>query len=53
MKRFALIGAGLIGSVHARNLAAHPGVSFDLIADAEKNFKVIMKDGKIFKNTLN
>ncbi len=36
MIRFALIGAGFIGTVHARNLAAHPGVSFDLIADADE-----------------
>jgi len=35
MKRFALIGAGFIGTVHARNLAAHPGVRFDLVADAD------------------
>jgi len=31
----------------------NPLENLDLIADAEKNFKVIMKDGKIFKNTLN
>lgn len=30
MHRFALLGAGFIGSVHAANLAAHPGV--DLVA---------------------
>ena len=36
MKRFALLGAGFIGGVHARSLAAHPGVSFDLVADADQ-----------------
>ena len=35
MKRFALIGAGFIGTVHARNLAAHPGIAFALVADAD------------------
>ena len=35
MKRFALIGAGFIGTVHARNLAAHPGITFALVADAD------------------
>jgi imidazolonepropionase-like amidohydrolase len=29
-----------------------PIVSLDLVADPDKNFKVIMKDGKIYKNTL-
>lgn len=35
MKRFALIGAGFIGSVHARNLAAHPDVDFALVYDID------------------
>jgi len=35
MKRFALLGAGFIGGVHARNLAAHPGVAFELVADVD------------------
>jgi myo-inositol 2-dehydrogenase/D-chiro-inositol 1-dehydrogenase len=35
MIRFALIGAGFIGSVHARNLAAHPGVDFALVYDLD------------------
>jgi len=26
--------------------------NLDLVADAEKNFVVIIKDGKIYKNTL-
>ena len=30
MQRFALIGAGFIGSVHAQSLAAHPAVDFRL-----------------------
>ncbi len=29
-----------------------PIANLDLVADPEKNFKVIMKDGKIYKNTL-
>lgn len=35
MIRFALIGAGFIGRVHARNLAAHPGVAFALVHDVD------------------
>src|SRR5690242_15917150 len=35
MIRFALIGAGFIGSAHARNLAAHPGVDFALVYDVD------------------
>ena len=30
----------------------NPLDKIDLVADAEKNFVVIMKDGKIYKNTL-
>ena len=33
MRRFALIGAGFIGGVHAANLAAHPEVDFALVYD--------------------
>ena len=29
-----------------------PTVNLDIIADPQKNFRVIMKDGKIYKNTL-
>jgi myo-inositol 2-dehydrogenase/D-chiro-inositol 1-dehydrogenase len=36
MKRFALLGAGFIGGVHARSLAAHPGVGFELVADVDE-----------------
>jgi myo-inositol 2-dehydrogenase/D-chiro-inositol 1-dehydrogenase len=35
MIRFALIGVGFIGSAHARNLAAHPGVDFALVYDID------------------
>lgn len=35
MKRFALIGAGFIGNVHARHLADHPRIDFALVADAD------------------
>ncbi|MGO4245996.1 Gfo/Idh/MocA family oxidoreductase [Paenarthrobacter sp. RAF54_2] len=34
--RFALIGAGFIGSVHAANLAAHPGIDFRLVYDVDQ-----------------
>lgn len=33
MQRFALLGAGFIGSVHAGNLAAHPDVAFTTVYD--------------------
>lgn len=33
MQRFALLGAGFIGSVHAGNLAAHPDVDFAVVYD--------------------
>jgi len=35
MQRMALVGAGFIGSVHAGNLAAHPGVDFALVYDVD------------------
>jgi myo-inositol 2-dehydrogenase/D-chiro-inositol 1-dehydrogenase len=35
MYRFALIGAGFIGEVHAANLAAHPEVDFALVYDID------------------
>lgn len=35
MTRFALIGAGFIGTLHARNLARHPEVDFALVADSD------------------
>lgn len=34
MQRFALVGAGFIGSVHAGNLAANPDVDFVSVYDA-------------------
>src|SRR4051812_1759373 len=36
MKRFALIGAGFIGGVHAENLAAHPAVDFAYVYDVDE-----------------
>jgi myo-inositol 2-dehydrogenase/D-chiro-inositol 1-dehydrogenase len=33
MIRFALFGTGLIGSVHARNIAAHPGATLQYVYD--------------------
>src|SRR5689334_11681973 len=35
MQRFALIGAGFIGSVHAANLASNPDVDFKLVYDLD------------------
>lgn len=35
MQRFALLGAGFIGSVHAANLAAHPDVQFRMVYDVD------------------
>jgi imidazolonepropionase-like amidohydrolase len=29
-----------------------PVANLDLVGDPDKNFKIIMKDGKIYKNTL-
>jgi myo-inositol 2-dehydrogenase / D-chiro-inositol 1-dehydrogenase len=37
MQRFALVGAGFIGSVHAANLAAHPSVDFALVYDVDQH----------------
>ncbi|AIR83969.1 MULTISPECIES: Gfo/Idh/MocA family oxidoreductase [Erwiniaceae] len=34
-QRFALIGNGFIGQVHAANLAAHPGVELALVCDID------------------
>jgi len=35
VQRFALLGAGFIGSVHAANLAAHPDVDLALVYDVD------------------
>mgnify|MGYP001179153849 FL=1 len=49
---------GKIGVVEAGAFAdlllvdGNPLENIDLVADAERNFKIIMKDGRIFKNTL-
>jgi myo-inositol 2-dehydrogenase/D-chiro-inositol 1-dehydrogenase len=37
MQRFALLGAGFIGSVHAANLTAHPDVDFQLVFDVDQD----------------
>lgn len=37
MPRFALIGAGFIGGVHAQNLAAHPEVDLALVYDVDES----------------
>jgi myo-inositol 2-dehydrogenase / D-chiro-inositol 1-dehydrogenase len=36
MYRFALLGAGFIGAVHAANLAAHPDIDFALVYDVDR-----------------
>jgi myo-inositol 2-dehydrogenase/D-chiro-inositol 1-dehydrogenase len=36
MQRFALIGAGFIGTVHAANLAANPHVDFTVVYDVDQ-----------------
>jgi myo-inositol 2-dehydrogenase / D-chiro-inositol 1-dehydrogenase len=36
MYRFALLGAGFIGSVHAANLANHPRVDFTMVYDIDQ-----------------
>ena len=36
VQRFALLGAGFIGSVHAANLAANPDVDFALVYDVDQ-----------------
>ncbi|PLL44565.1 oxidoreductase, partial [Klebsiella pneumoniae] len=33
-KRFALVGSGFIGQVHAASLARHEGSSLTMVADA-------------------
>lgn len=35
MYRFALVGAGFIGGVHAANLSSHPAVDFALVYDVD------------------
>ena len=50
--------SGAIGVVEEGALAdlllvdGNPLTNLDLVADPERNFKVIMKDGKVYKNTL-
>ena len=37
MQRMSLIGAGFIGTVHAGNLASHPGVDFVSVYDPDRS----------------
>ena len=37
LQRFALIGSGFIGQVHAANLAAHPGIELTLVCDIDSS----------------
>jgi len=37
MQRFALLGAGFIGSVHAANLSAHPEIDFRMVYDVDQH----------------
>jgi predicted dehydrogenase len=39
--RFALLGAGFIGSVHAANLASHPGIDFCVVYDIDTTAGVL------------
>ena len=47
MQRFALLGAGFIGTVHAANLAANPRVEFAKVYDvsAERAAEVAARFG--------
>jgi myo-inositol 2-dehydrogenase / D-chiro-inositol 1-dehydrogenase len=44
MQRFALLGAGFIGSVHAANLAANPDVDFAFIYDVDQGRAKVLAD---------
>ena len=47
--RFAVIGAGTIGSVHARNIAAHPNLALGYVVDrdAERAARLAAETGAI------
>ncbi|MCA4134351.1 Gfo/Idh/MocA family oxidoreductase [Arthrobacter sp. M4] len=53
MPRFALIGAGFIGSVHAANLAAHPGIDFQLVYDVDHSRAQVLAAGHGARPTSN
>lgn len=36
-RKFALLGTGFIGQVHAKNLAAHPGIELVMVADQDRS----------------
>lgn len=44
MQRFALIGAGFIGSVHAASLAANPDVDIRFVYDVDTNRAAVIAD---------
>lgn len=44
MHRFALLGAGFIGQVHAHNLAAHPGIDLAGIFDVDPSRSAALAD---------
>ena len=44
MQRFALIGAGFIGTVHAANLAVNPDVDFCFVYDVDTNRAAVIAD---------
>jgi len=49
MKSTMMLGSTVFGLMLA---APNPLQNLDLVADPAKNFVVIMKDGKIYKNTV-
>jgi predicted dehydrogenase len=44
MLKAAVIGTGFIGSVHAKNIARHPGVQLVAVSDVNKG-RQILRDG--------
>src|SRR6516225_1553348 len=60
MLKVAVIGTGFIGSVHAKNIARHPGMELVAVSDANTEFakkiavatgaEVVAEIGEIFNN---
>ena len=53
MTRFAVIGAGTIGTVHARNIAAHPGFALAYVVDrdADRAARLARETGAVAGDT--
>ena len=49
--KLGIVGEGALADLLL--VEGNPLENLDLVADPENNFKIIMKDGVIFKNTLN